>query len=117
MTNCPIHKQPMLRRATQYGPMYICTVDGCDMLKWGDSENTTPADTETRSRRHAAHQVFDKLWQDGHMTRDAAYEMLAGRMRLTRSQTHIGLFDRNQCDGTVQFAHNVQWRILLEKFK
>lgn len=115
--DCPIHKQPMLRRVTQYGPMYICTEDGCDMMKWGDSELTTPADANTRASRHVAHGIFDKLWQDKHMLRKKAYTELSDWLDKHPRDTHIGLFTVDECNATVKYAEYKQKQILLEKFK
>ena len=118
MPDCPTHKTPMLRRSTQYGPMYICTENGCDMLKWGDSSLTTVADSKTREARHAAHETFDKLWQDKHMTRNHAYNRLRKCLGLkTLDETHIGLFGIRQCEATIEFGNKEQRRILMEKFR
>ncbi len=114
--SCPIHNQEMWRRITQYGALYVCTVDTCDILKWGDGDFTTPADTVTRARRHAAHGIFDKLWQDKHMTRGEAYQLLSGHLDKHITSTHIGLFDVYECEATITFANMMQKRILLEKF-
>ena len=114
---CPTHNRLMLRRATQYGPLYICTFNNCDMMKWGDTSLTTPADTKTRDARHQAHVVFDKLWQDEHMDRSRAYAELAEALDKHTRDTHIGLFDVKECEAVVRFAHCKQRVILSEKFK
>lgn len=115
--SCPIHNREMWRRITQYGALYICTVDSCDILKWGDGDYTTPANVVTRARRHAAHEVFDRLWKDGHMTRGEAYHQLSGHLAKHIRDTHIGLFDVYECDVVIKFANNMQLQILMEKFK
>ncbi len=115
---CPKHKTDMLRRTTQHGPLYICIhPDGCDMMKWGDTERTTPADTVTRARRHAAHEIFDRLWRDNNMTRGEAYQYLSGHLDKHIRDTHIGLFDVLECEATIKFANQMQMRILLEKYQ
>ena len=116
MINCPNHKKPMIRRLTQYGPMHICTFNNCDMMKWGDGPETTPADSDTRGMRHVTHGVFDKLWRDGHMTRAQAYEFLSSHLKILPCLTHIGIFDIKQCNATIFFAEQMQRKILLENF-
>ncbi len=115
--DCPTHKRSMLRRATKYGPLYICTYPpSCDMMKWGDSEQTSPANTVTRGRRHAAHVIFDRLWKEAHMTRSEAYQFLSGHLDKHIRDTHIDLFDMLECEATIKFANQTQKNILLEKF-
>ncbi len=116
MINCPNHKKPMLRRLTQHGPMHICTFNNCDMMKWGDGPETSPADSDTRQRRHVTHGIFDKLWRDGHMTRNQAYGLLAEHLGLDERRSHIGLFDIIRCNETISFAERMQKKILLENF-
>lgn len=113
---CPKHNTPMLPYMTQWGAMHVCRIDGCTMLKWGDSDRTSPADAPTRARRHAAHEIFDKLWQGGHMARGEAYQQLSGHLDKHIKETHIGLFDIYECEATIEFANKTQMRILLEKF-
>lgn len=113
---CPTHKTPMIRRPTKWGPLYICTEVDCDIMKWGDSARTSPADRNTRARRHAAHEIFDRLWKEGHISRDVAYDKLAKHLGLLACETHIGLFGISQCEETIQFANQMQKKILLERF-
>ena len=88
------------------------------MMKWGNSRLTTPSDTGTRAARHAAHEIFDKLWQDKHMTRHHAYNRLRRCLGLkTLDETHIGLFGKRQCEATIEFANKEQMRILTDKFQ
>jgi ssDNA-binding Zn-finger/Zn-ribbon topoisomerase 1 len=56
-----------------------------------------PADKETKQWRMKAHDAFDGLWKKGNMTRNEAYDYLAGRMALSADDCHIGRFDKNQC--------------------
>ena len=113
---CPEHKAEMLRRQTQYGPLHICTVDDCTVMKWGDSANTTPANKQTREARHAAHVIFDRLWQDGHVRRSWAYTELARRMKITRDAAHIGLFNIAECDWVIRISNDMQREILMRRF-
>jgi len=101
---CPVHNKTMLRKKTSYGPLHVCPVDNCDILKWGDNTKTTPADAQTRKARINAHTIFDCLWKDGHMTRQEAYRRLAEYLGLKIEDTHIGLFDIKKCYKAIQFA-------------
>lgn len=62
------------------------------------------ANRELRSCKLAAHNVFDKLWRDGGMTRSAAYAWLANSMELTSKECHIGMFDVDQCRKVVSMC-------------
>ena len=114
---CPTHDIEMIRRQTKYGPLHVCLDEECSMMKWGDGPDTTPADAETREIRHLAHQIFDKLWIDGHMTRTEAYMELSSHLRRLPALNHIGLFDVATCEKVIEFAEAEQRRILSEKFE
>jgi hypothetical protein len=45
----------------------------------------------------AAHDAFDPLWKEGRMKRKEAYKWLSERMGLHVNDTHIGMFDADQC--------------------
>lgn len=47
--------------------------------------------------RGRTHSIFDRIWKEKHMTRTQAYAWLADQMKLSSAQTHIALFDRQQC--------------------
>ena len=49
----------------------------------------------------AAHAAFDPLWKSGQMSRSKAYSLLAQKMGLPKSETHIGMFDVEQCEAVV----------------
>lgn len=55
------------------------------------------ANAELRKAKMAAHAAFDPLWKSGQMTRKEAYKRLSEKMGLTPDQTHIGMFDVEQC--------------------
>lgn len=56
-----------------------------------------PGDEKTKRARMDAHEVFDRLWKDKHMSRDDAYEWMQAVMNMTESEAHIGNFDVSQC--------------------
>lgn len=55
------------------------------------------ANATLRKAKKMAHEVFDKLWRNGGMTRDQAYAWLAKKMELSPDDCHIGKFDEWQC--------------------
>lgn len=70
------------------------------------------ANPELRRAKAEAHQAFDPLWK-AKMARDevtqkkarnAAYKWLAEQMGLPRKETHIGMFDVDQCRRVVELC-------------
>lgn len=55
------------------------------------------ANAELRKNKLLAHNVFDKLWKSGKMSRSEAYKMLAEKMRIECKDCHIGMFTVMQC--------------------
>lgn len=68
----------------------------------------TLANDELRNARKQAHNEFDKLWkgQTRKMTRYNAYGWLAKEMNLKRKDTHIALFEVEQCKKVVELLKN-----------
>jgi hypothetical protein len=59
------------------------------------------ANAELRKAKMAAHAAFDPLWKSGQMSRKKAYALLSEKMGLTPKETHIGMFDVEQCNAVV----------------
>ena len=57
-----------------------------------------------RDKRRATHQVFDRLYQEEHLTRTQAYLWLARQLGLNRKLTHIGMFGVEDCDLVVELV-------------
>lgn len=55
------------------------------------------ANAELRMAKRTAHAAFDPLWKSGQMSRKKAYALLSEKMGLTPDETHIGMFDVEQC--------------------
>lgn len=68
----------------------------------------TLANDELRNARKQAHNEFDKLWKGPtrKMTRYNAYRWLAKTMNLERIDTHIALFEVEQCKKVVELLKN-----------
>lgn len=62
------------------------------------------ADAELRKAKQAAHAAFDPLWRSKRMERNVAYARLSDAMGLSREETHIGMFDLEQCRRVVELV-------------
>lgn len=97
-------------RGRSYGMMYICRP--CQAWVGCHKGTNKPlgrlANEQLRHFKQKAHAAFDPLWQRGSRrrfeSRSAAYEWLAGKMRLSRDECHIGMFDVDDCKNVVQFC-------------
>ncbi|MBR2246913.1 MAG: hypothetical protein IJ880_07820 [Bacilli bacterium] len=66
----------------------------------------TLANEELRRYRKAAHFWFDKIWKKPTriMTRDKAYKWLSKEIGLPKEQTHIGMFEKEQCEKVMEIS-------------
>lgn len=89
-----------------YGMIYLCR--SCNAYVGCHRGTSKPlgrlANAELRRWKNAAHNAFDPLWKSGQFSRDSAYKLLATRMGLPREQTHIGMFDVEQCKQVVRIC-------------
>lgn len=83
--------------------LYVCTqYPQCDAYV-GVHEGTlepmgTLANAALRQKRIRAHRTFDRIWQSGIMSRDAAYQWLRYSFGLTGAYAHIGVFSDYYCE-------------------
>ena len=88
-----------------YGMAYLCR--NCDAYVGGHRGTDEPlgrlADASLRKWKKAAHAAFDPLWKAGRFKgkRNAAYLWLAQQLGLPVSETHIGMFDVEECISTI----------------
>lgn len=93
-----------------YGMAYLCRP--CDAYVGVHDGTDTPlgrlANRELRRWRNRAHAAFDPLWQKGpyRRRRNDAYAWLARKMGLTKEETHIAMFDVEQCKQVIQIMDN-----------
>ncbi len=93
-----------------YGMVYLCRP--CDAYVGVHDGTDTPlgrlANRDLRRWRNRAHAAFDPLWQRGRYRRrrNDAYAWLAGKMGLTKEETHIAMFDVEQCKQVIQIMDN-----------
>lgn len=74
---CPICKKQLTTTKTAFGKRTSC--EDCNLVAWGEKPL---ADKPTREARVRAHNVFDIIWQEEHMTRTEAYEWLRQELKL-----------------------------------
>ena len=72
----------------------------------GMGDGTVPlgrlANAELRSLKQRAHAAFDPLWKSRAMSRRKAYAWLSTAMGLPSKNTHIGMFNEEQCRAVVE---------------
>jgi len=73
---------------------------------WG-GKTSTPADQETRAARKQAHSAFDPLWKKKRYKRGDLYRMLRVFMGTGKDDTHIGMFDIEQCAKVLEFVEQL----------
>ncbi len=99
---CPECGKPMVLRDSKYGLFYGCTgFPDCKASHGAHKDGKplgTPADKETKKARIRAHDAFDQLWKDKHMSRGEAYVWMQEAMDMTPAEAHIGNFTIEQCD-------------------
>ena len=66
----------------------------------------TLANEELRRYRKAAHFWFDKIWKSPTRitTRDKAYKWLSKELGLPKEETHIGMFEKEQCEKVMEIS-------------
>jgi hypothetical protein len=85
-----------------YGLVYLCNrYPKCDAYVGCHKDGTakgTLANRELRGLRKEAHALFDPLWKEKVFeSRSAAYKWLSKEMNTSHKQTHIAMFDEQQC--------------------
>lgn len=63
-----------------------------------------PANRETREWRVNAHIAFDAYWKKKGIPRKRAYKQLAEAMNLSKDETHIALFNIEQCKKVIKLC-------------
>jgi hypothetical protein len=111
---CPEHGATMQRCQTKYGGRWACTVALCTVVCW-EGQTSTPADAETRALRRQCHEAFDPLWKPGAQRRfrhrGHAYIWLSRLMGTVIEETHIGMFNAEQCRSLLEKLTTRQGRV------
>lgn len=90
-------------RENPHGVMlYVCSrYPSCDAYVRVHEGTTIPvgslANGELRALRRETHQWFDRLYREGIMTKDDAYEWLSELISAPRAHAHIGLLGEYRC--------------------
>lgn len=98
------------------GKCYLCR--NCRAFVGVHTGTDTPlgtlANDELRQYRKTAHYWFDQIWRKPLRitTRYKAYGWLAEQLGISREYTHIGMFEKEECEETIRLS---QERI--EKYK
>ena len=96
-----------------YGPLWRC--EPCDAYVTCHPGTTVPlgklANRELRYARRMAHAAFDVKWRDApkhkrSAARHNAYAWLAAKLKMRVADTHIGLFNIEQCMDVVRLCLN-----------
>lgn len=93
-----------------YGMVYLCRncMAYVGVHKGTDKPLGRLANAQLRYWKKQAHAAFDPLWKSGRFRgyRNAAYAWLADKMELPVEETHIGMFDVDQCKRAVRICNN-----------
>lgn len=99
---CPECGAKMVLRNSKFGLFYGCTsFPKCKATHGAHADGQPlgiPANAKTKKARIRAHDAFDQLWKDKHMSRGDAYFWMQGAMVMTAEEAHIGRFTEDQCD-------------------
>ena len=89
-----------------YGMIYLCRK--CNAYVGVHKNTKTPlgilANAELREWKKRAHFYFDWIWKSKTLTRDDAYKWLSEKMNKNRANTHIGMFDVDDCKKVIKLS-------------
>jgi predicted RNA-binding Zn-ribbon protein involved in translation (DUF1610 family) len=97
---CPDCGAPMGLRKDDWGVRYRCSAAGCRGAHGAHPDGSphgVPADAATRRARSEAHEVFDRTWKLGGLTRSEAYAW----MRAAVGCGHVSEMSKEQCRALV----------------
>ena len=92
-------------------PLYVCiNYPECDSYVRADPQSKIPlgtmANRKLRSLRIEAHKYFNKLYEDGYMTKDEAYEALRSYMTLG-GKKHIAELGDYGCMQVIKYCRQI----------
>jgi ssDNA-binding Zn-finger/Zn-ribbon topoisomerase 1 len=90
-----------------FGMMYICSnYPVCDAYVGVHNGTDNPlgrlANAELRKWKKRAHEVFDELWKSKRYPRSKAYKMASDMLGIPVSETHIGMFNVQDCKDLIK---------------
>jgi hypothetical protein len=77
---------------------------GCHSTGSGEKPLGRLANAELRREKQKVHAVIDPVWKSGNLSRKEVYAALAVFMGLQKHETHVGMFDIEQCKKAQQFT-------------
>lgn len=110
--SCPECGSLMQLKPSRFGLFYGCSrwrETGCKGSHGAHADGTPlgiPADEATKRARMRAHAVFNRLYEDGLMTRSEAYGWLQRNMQLSAEEAHIGRFTEEQCRRLIEILRH-----------
>lgn len=126
MTNCPycgsqvgLVDSEVVYAGRSYGPIYICTNwPVCDAYVGCHKGTTKPlgrlANKELREWKIKAHASLDELWKSKRHTRKQAYQIASDILGKPFDETHIGMFDVNDCKDLIRALQFINPNTLLQ---
>jgi hypothetical protein len=69
------------------------------------------ANAELREWKKRAHAHFDPLWQSRRYSRSKAYRMASDMMGKSVSETHIGMFDVQDCKDLIESIKHLPFQL------
>ena len=97
------------RAADPSAPYYVCArYPACDSYVAAHRRTRLPmgtlADGSLRRKRIQAHTAFNRLWENGLMSKRQAYLWLQAKLDLPEQETHIGRFSEFRCEQVIQLC-------------
>lgn len=86
---CPKCGNEAMTVGSAFGPKHVC----CDLWSYDGRPLVNGA---THRARIAAHDFFDLLWKEGHVSRTEAYALLAREMSMRRDECHFANMSYDQ---------------------
>jgi ssDNA-binding Zn-finger/Zn-ribbon topoisomerase 1 len=99
----------VLRKSKRYGtPYYRClNFPECKGTLGAHTDGRprgTPGSRQTRQARIDVHNMFDRIWQQGRMSRPQAYAWMRQVMALSEEEAKISQFSAEQCERLISLV-------------
>lgn len=108
---CPECGGAMLLRESRFGPFYGCMkYPLCDATHGAHPDGRplgVPGDAATKRARIDAHEIFDRVWRGGHLSRGEAYAQLARALGV--DEIHFGAMSKKECERAIEVMKRMRW--------
>lgn len=101
---CPICNQLATPRQTQWGVKHVC----CGLWSWGNKPLT---DAATHKARQTAHDIFDRLWKSGTISRGYAYQLLQEELGISKADCHMSIMDQATATRVPDAVYKIRERL------